>query len=175
MNSARLFKILEVLAASGLALVVAMGGSPVGAAVALPGTNAPPRILAMPLPSPAIPQTRSGRADGPVAVEVVEQLRLRVPKQGRQAWLKAERASWDPWLQRQQGFLGRELYWDAQREEGVLLIRWASRADWDAIPKADIERVQNHFVLLARQALGQGIGNPFPLLHAGALEPMGHS
>lgn len=175
MNGARVFKILEAFAALGLVLLLALGGSAASAAIPRLRMPSPLRSLALQPPRPAIPQTRSARGDGPVAVEVVEQLRLRVPKQGRQAWLEAERASWDPWLQQQQGFLGRELYWDAQRQEGVLLIRWASRADWDAIPKADIERVQDHFVLLARQALGHANGNPFPLLHAGALEPMGRS
>ena len=175
MNGARVVKVFEMMAGIGLALMLAMGCSPAGPSLPLLGTTAPPRTQAMQPPSPAIPQNRPSSSVGPVAVEVVEQLRLRVPKQGRQAWLQAERASWDPWLQRQQGFLGRELYWDAQRQEGVLLIRWASRADWDAIPKAEIERVQESFVLVARQALGQANGNPFPLLQSGALEPMGRS
>ena len=108
-----------------------------------------------------------------VEVEVVEHLRMRVPPNQRRAWIAAERGSWDPWLQEQKGYRGRDLYWDPKREEGVLLIHWASRASWDAIPQTEVARVQEHFEHLARQALGEPSGNPFPLVHSGALQPMG--
>ena len=79
---------------------------------------------------------------GQLEVVVVEHLRIKVPADGRQAWLQAEQGSWEPWLQTQDGFLGRELLWDSEREEGTLLIRWASREQWKAIPEADVEAVQ---------------------------------
>ena len=106
-------------------------------------------------------------------VEVVEHLRLKVPSEARQAWLIAEQASWDPWLRRQPGFLGRDLYWDAERQEGVLLIRWETQQAWDAIPREEIERVQEDFEACARRALGHEEGNPFPMLGSGSLDPMG--
>jgi uncharacterized protein (TIGR03792 family) len=102
---------------------------------------------------------------------VVEQLRLRVPAALRQAWLEAERGSWGPFLARQDGFLGRELFWDPVREEATLLIRWASRAQWQAIPADQLQQVQERFERIARQAAGQDRGNPFPLVFEGALEP----
>jgi len=92
-------------------------------------------------------------SDGRVQVEVIEHLRVKVPAAARMAWLEAEQASWEPWLRAQAGFLGRELRWDAQREEGQLLIRWASRAQWHAIPRAEIEQVQERFEQLAHAAL----------------------
>jgi len=109
--------------------------------------------------------------DGGFEVAVVEHLRVQVPAEARQAWLEAERGSWEPWLQQQQGFLGRDLLWDAEREEGTLLIRWASRAQWKAIPEAELETVQNRFEELARAATGQRQGNPFPLVFEGELLP----
>ena len=108
---------------------------------------------------------------GEYDVAVVEHLRVKVPSEARQAWLEAERGSWDPWLAQQPGFLGRELLWDSDREEGTLLIRWASREQWKQIPEAEIETVQEHFEQLARQATGQSQGNPFPLLFEGELQP----
>ncbi len=105
---------------------------------------------------------------------VVELLRLQVPAQTRQAWVEAELASWEPWLQRQDGFLGRQLFWDPVREEGTLLIRWASRDQWKAIPADEVDRVQQRFVELARRATDQPQGNPFPLIDQGELQPLTH-
>ena len=104
-------------------------------------------------------------------VVVVEHLRIKVPADGRQAWLEAEQGSWEPWLQKQDGFLGRELLWDSAREEGTLLIRWASREQWKAIPEAEVEAMQERFEELAREATGQRQGNPFPLVFEGELIP----
>jgi uncharacterized protein (TIGR03792 family) len=116
--------------------------------------------------------------DGALEVAVVEHLRVRVQADARAAWLHAEAHSWDPWLRRQPGYLGRDLHWDAEREEGVLLIRWASRAQWKAIPEAEVEAVQARFEALARRCLRReahseaGLSaNPFPLVHAGELDP----
>jgi uncharacterized protein (TIGR03792 family) len=109
--------------------------------------------------------------DGSVEVAVVEHLKVKVPAEARQAWLEAERGSWEPWLQRQPGYLGRQLLWDPSREEGTLLIRWASRQQWKAIPLAEVEAVQERFEQLARQATGLPQGNPFPLVFEGELQP----
>ena len=108
---------------------------------------------------------------GQLEVVVVEHLRIKVPANGRQAWLEAEQGSWEPWLQKQDGFLGRELLWDSAREEGTLLICWASRERWKTIPKAEVEAVQTRFEELAREATGQRQGNPFPLVFEGELIP----
>ncbi len=108
---------------------------------------------------------------GSFEVAVVEHLRVKVPAEARQAWLEAERGSWEPWLAQQPGFLGRDLLWDPEREEGTLLIRWASRAQWKAIPVAEVEAVQERFEQLAREATGTRQGNPFPLVFEGELQP----
>jgi uncharacterized protein (TIGR03792 family) len=108
---------------------------------------------------------------GSFEVAVVEHLRVKVPAEARQAWLEAERVSWEPWLAEQEGYLGRDLLWDAEREEGTLLIRWASREQWKAIPPAEVEAVQERFEQLARQATGTRQGNPFPLVFEGELQP----
>jgi hypothetical protein len=53
---------------------------------------------------------------------IVEHLKLDVPKKYKNAWLKAEEGSWEPWLLKQDGFLGRQLFWDHKNEEATLLI-----------------------------------------------------
>ena len=109
--------------------------------------------------------------DGGYDVAVIEHLRISVPAQGRDAWLEAERGSWEPWLAQQSGFLGRDLLWDPETEEGTLLIRWSSRQAWKAIPSEQVAEVQNRFEQLAREAMAlpQEMDNPFPLVFEGEL------
>ena len=123
-------------------------------------TDQAPEALATPAP-----------AKGPV----VELLRLGVPSVHYRAWLEAEQASWEPWLANQPGFQGRQLLWDRQRQEGTLLIRWATRGQWKAIPETEVGRVQERFEQRARQLTGQATGNPFPLLAEAELQPLASS
>jgi uncharacterized protein (TIGR03792 family) len=109
--------------------------------------------------------------EGGYDVAVIEHLKVKVPEAARQAWLEAEQGSWEPWLVRQQGFLGRDLLWDPETEEGTLLIRWSSREAWKTIPQQEVELVQQRFEQLAREATGQRQGNPFPLVFEGELLP----
>ena len=109
--------------------------------------------------------------EGGYDVAVIEHLKVMVPEAARQAWLEAEQGSWEPWLARQEGFLGRDLLWDPETEEGTLLIRWSSRKAWKTIPQKEVEVVQQRFEQLAREATGQRQGNPFPLVFEGELLP----
>ena len=130
-----------------------------------------PAAISAPAPTATSPATTPGPAEG----EVVELLRLGVSAADYPAWLRAEQASWEPWLAQQPGFLGRQLFWDRARQEGTLLIRWASRAQWKAISDQEVARVQERFEALARQFTGQTSGNPFPLLAEAELEPLASS
>ena len=109
--------------------------------------------------------------EGGYDVAVIEHLRISVPAEGRDAWLEAERGSWEPWLAQQSGFLGRDLLWDPETEEGTLLIRWSSRKAWKAIPSEQVAEVQDRFEQLAREAMAlpQEMDNPFPLVFEGEL------
>ena len=102
---------------------------------------------------------------------VVEHLKLDVPKRFKNAWLKAEEGSWEPWLQKQDGFLGRQLLWDPKDEEATLLIGWESRAVWKNISQKEINLVQSDFEKIARKETGETSGNPFPLIFEGELNP----
>ena len=106
-----------------------------------------------------------------VKSEVVEYLKLKVPTYFRQEWLSAEKESWEPWLKGKEGFIGRQLLWDKDHEEAILLISWSSRAQWKSIPQSEIESVQRHFEEIARLKTATKSGNPFPLIFEGELIP----
>ena len=137
----------------GMALAVALGLFP-----------APARAEATTAPDPAglAGPTAPTGASGPV----VELVRLRVPAAQRQAWERAERAVWEPWLRQKPGFISSEILWDGAREEAVVLIHWASLSDWKGIPKADIERQERRYERQPGVAPGG-----FPVLEVRALEP----
>ena len=102
---------------------------------------------------------------------IVEHLKLDVPKKFKNAWLKAEEGSWEPWLLKQNGFLGRQLFWDPKVEEATLLIGWESREIWKNISQSEINIVQQNFEKIARKETGTASGNPFPLIFEGELNP----
>ena len=109
--------------------------------------------------------------DGGYDVAVIEHFRISVPARGREAWKEAERGSWEPLLAQQTGFLGRDLLWDQETEEGTLLIRWSSSEAWKAIPSEQVAEVQDRFEQLAREAMAlpQEMDNHFPLVFEGEL------
>lgn len=115
------------------------------------------------------PAARDSQDEGEGLVAVVEHLRLCVPAGGREAWLRAELETWDPWLRRKKGFVEREVLWDRTLEEGVLLIHWASQEDWKAIPEQEVAAIQRSFEAAAKRwlALPPDSENPFPLVFAG--------
>ena len=102
---------------------------------------------------------------------IVEHLKLDVPKKFKHAWLKAEEGSWEPWLLKQNGFLGRQLFWNPKDEEATLLIGWKSRDLWKSIPQSEINFVQQEFENIARKETREISGNPFPLIFEGELIP----
>ncbi len=98
---------------------------------------------------------------------VIEYLKLSVPKEHKEAWLAAEKESWEPWLQKQRGFIKRELFWDPNKEEALLLISWSSRSDWKSIPQSEVNRVQISFEEIAMKLTKQQFTNPFPIKSEG--------
>ena len=65
---------------------------------------------------------------------VIEELRLKVPADVKVAWLNAEKEIWEPWLSSQDGFLGRQLFWNKEKEEALILVNWKSKKLWKSIP-----------------------------------------
>ena len=61
---------------------------------------------------------------------VIEELRLEIPSNFKEVWLKAEKQVWEPWLSSQNGYLGRQIFWDAKKEEALILVNWKNKRLW---------------------------------------------
>ena len=106
------------------------------------------------------------------AAGVVEVLQMPVSKEQRQCWLEAEASQWEPWLEQQDGYRGRELLWDPEHEQAVVLVGWQSQQQWDAIPTSSIGDTEEAFNAQLRQCLGVNTKQPLPLQRTGALRPL---
>ena len=103
---------------------------------------------------------------------VIEELRLKVPADSKAVWLNAEKEIWDPWLSSQDGFLGRQLFWDKEKEEALILVNWKSKKLWKSIPMSEINVIQGKFEDNVKTALNV-IKNPFELIFEGELDKQG--
>ena len=102
-------------------------------------------------------------------VMVIEELRIKVPADAKAAWLNAEKKIWEPWLSSQDGFLGRQLFWDKEKEEALILVNWKSKKLWKSIPMSEVNVVQQKFEDNVKAALNVG-DNPFELIYEGELD-----
>ena len=100
---------------------------------------------------------------------VIEELRLKVPTQYKEVWLKTEKQIWDPWLSSQVGFLGRQLFWDKEKEEALILVNWQSKKLWKSIPMSEVNILQEKFENNVKTALKLS-ENPFVLIYEGELD-----
>ena len=116
-----------------------------------------------------IPNLKAIPMDNYQSEMVTEELRLKVPADVKEVWLNAEKEIWDPWLSSQDGFLGRILFWDKEKEEALILVNWKSKKLWKSIPMSDVNAVQQKFEDNVKDALNVG-ENPFELIYAGELD-----
>ena len=100
---------------------------------------------------------------------VIEELRLKVPTEFKEVWLKTEKQIWEPWLSSRDGFLGRQLFWDKEKEEALILVNWKSKKLWKSIPMSEVNEVQQKFENYVKAALNVG-ENPFELIYEGELD-----
>ena len=103
---------------------------------------------------------------------ITEELRLKVPADMRDVWLKAEKNIWEPWLSIQDGFLGRQIFWDKEKEEALILVSWKSKKLWKNISMSEVNEVQEKFEDNVKTALNLG-ENPFKLIYEGELDKQG--
>ena len=119
-----------------------------------------------------IPNLKALTMDNLQSEMVIEELRLKVPAEAKTAWLNAEKEVWDEWLSSQAGFLGRQLFWDKEKEEALILVNWASKKLWKSIPMSEVNVVQQKFEDNVKSALNVG-DNPFELIYEGELDKQG--
>ena len=116
-----------------------------------------------------IPNLKALSMDNYQGDMVIEELRLKVPAASKAAWLNAEKEIWDPWLSSQEGFLGRQLFWDKEKEEALILVTWKSKKLWKSIPMSEVILVQQRFEDNVKAALNV-VENPFKLIYEGELD-----
>ena len=95
-------------------------------------------------------------------------MRLKVPSDLREVWLEAEADIWQPWLEEQEGFLGREIFWNPNKEEALLLVNWENKKIWKNIEPEEVERIQKLFEENVKFKLKVD-ENPFNLIYGGEL------
>ena len=99
---------------------------------------------------------------------IIEELRLNVPAKYKKVWLKAEKQIWEPWLAQQDGFLGRQIFYNEEKEEALLLVKWENKKLWKNIAVEEVNRVQNIFDENIKETLNLS-KNPFELSYEGEL------
>ena len=119
-----------------------------------------------------IPNLKALPMDNYQGEMVIEELRLKVPTYAKAAWFNAEKEIWDPWLSSQEGFLGRQLFWDKEKEEALILVSWQSKKLWKSISTQEVNELQEKFESYVTKALNVK-ESPFKLIYEGELYKQG--
>ena len=101
-------------------------------------------------------------------VLVIEELRLKVPAQYKEVWLNTEKKIWEPWLSNQDGYLGRKIFWDKEKEEALILVNWKNKKLWKSISMEEVNEMQEKFEENIKTSLNLNF-NPFKLIYEGEL------
>ena len=99
---------------------------------------------------------------------IVEELRLSVPLKYKETWLKAEEEIWEPWLSKQDGFLGRQIFYNKKNGEALLLVKWKNRNLWKNISDEEVNKMQRIYEENVMSSLGVET-NPFEFIYEGEL------
>tara|TARA_Y100001933_G_C18798989_1_gene479980 strand:- start:203 stop:652 length:450 start_codon:yes stop_codon:yes gene_type:complete len=99
---------------------------------------------------------------------IVEELRLNVPIEYKETWIKAEKEIWEPWLAKQEGFLGRKIFYNKDKGEALLLVNWKNRELWKSISSYEVDKMQKIYEENIKNSLKLQ-KNPFELIYEGEL------
>ena len=99
---------------------------------------------------------------------IVEELRLSVPLKYKESWLKAEEEVWEPWLSKQDGFLGRQIFYNQKTGEALVLVKWKNRNLWKNISEEEVNKMQKIYEGTVTSSLGVET-NPFKFIYEGEL------
>ena len=99
---------------------------------------------------------------------IIEELRLNVPLKYKKIWLKAEEEVWDKWLLKQDGFLGRQIFYNQKKGEALILVKWENRKIWKNISDEEVNKMQKIYEENVTSSLGVET-NPFEFIYEGEL------
>ncbi|MEA5513652.1 TIGR03792 family protein [Nodularia sp. UHCC 0506] len=90
---------------------------------------------------------------------VIELLKFRVAPEVRENYIQKDAEIWTTGLAKYPGFLGKEVWIDPNDPtELILIIRWATREQWKAIPLADLQIIEEQFT--------QAMGKSYPIVES---------
>jgi uncharacterized protein (TIGR03792 family) len=77
---------------------------------------------------------------------IIEWLRFQVPEDWHDRFLQADTEIWTAFLQTCPGYLGKQVWRSAESSDGlILVIQWATRAQWKAIEPDILAQVAQRF------------------------------
>lgn len=100
---------------------------------------------------------------------VFEELRLNVPLRYKSIWYQAERSIWEPWLAKQKGFLGRQIFYNEANEEALILVKWENKKLWKDISLDEVDQIQRKFEEVVKTTL-KVENNPLKFIYEGELK-----
>jgi uncharacterized protein (TIGR03792 family) len=104
-------------------------------------------------------RVESALADTTLGQPVVEWLKFAVPLEKQALFITKEHEIWDPVDRRSPGYLGKEIWQDANNLGNlIVVVHWSSHAARQAIPRELVHQ--------ATQDFDQAVGESFPLLES---------
>ncbi|QOV23007.1 TIGR03792 family protein [Anabaenopsis elenkinii] len=94
---------------------------------------------------------------------VIEFLKFQVPPEVQATYIQKDREIWTTTLANYPGFLGKEVWTNLNDPtEVILIIRWATREQWQAIPPEDLQTIDAKFT--------QAMGETYPIVASAEFE-----
>ena len=99
---------------------------------------------------------------------IIEELRLSIPAKYKKVWLRAENEIWEPWLSEQKGYEGRQIFYNEEKEEALVLVKWQNKALWKSISMDEVNQIQEIFEENIKENLNKS-NYPFKFIYEGEL------
>ena len=99
---------------------------------------------------------------------IIEELRLSIPAEYKKVWLRAENEIWEPWLSEQKGYEGRQIFYNEEKEEALVLVKWQNKALWKSISMDEVNQIQEIFEENIKENLNKS-NYPFKFIYEGEL------
>jgi uncharacterized protein (TIGR03792 family) len=91
---------------------------------------------------------------------IIELLKVKVPPEQREKYIQKDAEIWTKALAKYPGFLGKEVWINPNdATEVVLVIHWATKEDWKAIPQAELDAIEYKFT--------QAMEKHYPIVESG--------
>ncbi|MEA5583563.1 TIGR03792 family protein [Nodularia harveyana UHCC-0300] len=91
---------------------------------------------------------------------VIELLKFQVAPEVREIYIQQDAEIWTAGLAKYPGFLGKEVWINPNDPtELILIVRWATKEQWEAIPPEDLQLIEQKFTAV--------MGKSYPIIESG--------